>query len=314
LAILTPVIIGFGFNLMGFNGPEVLAATLAGVAVSGVLMAMFQSNAGGAWDNAKKSFEKGVEINGQKYYKGSDPHKAAVTGDTVGDPFKDTSGPSMNILIKLTAIVALVIAPLLVKEGMHGHAAEEETAAVNESQAPAADIKTLQGQFPVDAGHSFVSYTINHWMGRARGTMPVDTGMISMTGDPKTSSVFIQLDAASIASGSESRNETMRDTGWFFTQEHPKIVLRTNAIDEKFTHGNRYALNGELTIKGVTKSIAIPFNYLGEKVTNWGTKVYTFEGEAIVNRNDFNIGQPSLEFLGDEAKIEFTVESSIKIQ
>jgi K(+)-stimulated pyrophosphate-energized sodium pump len=113
LAILTPVVIGFGFNALGFNGAEVLAATLAGIAVCGVLMAMFQSNAGGAWDNAKKSFEKGVEINGQMYYKGSEPHKAAVTGDTVGDPFKDTSGPSMNILIKLTAIVSLVLAPLI---------------------------------------------------------------------------------------------------------------------------------------------------------------------------------------------------------
>jgi K(+)-stimulated pyrophosphate-energized sodium pump len=87
---------------------------LAGVTVSGVLMAIFQSNAGGAWDNAKKSFEEGVEINGQMYYKKSEPHKAAVTGDTVGDPFKDTSGPSLNILIKLMSIVALVIAPLLV--------------------------------------------------------------------------------------------------------------------------------------------------------------------------------------------------------
>jgi K(+)-stimulated pyrophosphate-energized sodium pump len=87
---------------------------LAGVTVTGVLMAIFQSNAGGAWDNAKKSFEEGVEINGKTYYKKSDPHKAAVVGDTVGDPFKDTSGPSLNILLKLMSVVALVIAPLLV--------------------------------------------------------------------------------------------------------------------------------------------------------------------------------------------------------
>src|SRR5690606_22890887 len=78
---------------------------------SGVLLGMFQNNAGGAWDNAKKSFEAGVEINGQMEYKGSDAHKASVTGDTVGDPFKDTSGPSMNILIKLMSIVSLIIAP-----------------------------------------------------------------------------------------------------------------------------------------------------------------------------------------------------------
>jgi K(+)-stimulated pyrophosphate-energized sodium pump len=107
LAIGTPLVVGMLY------GPEVLGGVLAGITVSGVLMAMFQSNAGGAWDNAKKSFEKGVEIDGKMYYKGSDPHKASVTGDTVGDPLKDTSGPSMNILIKLASIVALVIAPII---------------------------------------------------------------------------------------------------------------------------------------------------------------------------------------------------------
>ncbi|WP_345765620.1 sodium-translocating pyrophosphatase [Chryseobacterium endophyticum] len=107
IAIISPLLIGFIF------GPEVLGGFLAGATVSGVLMGMFQNNAGGAWDNAKKSFEKGVNINGETYYKGSEPHKASVTGDTVGDPFKDTSGPSMNILIKLMSIVSLVIAPTL---------------------------------------------------------------------------------------------------------------------------------------------------------------------------------------------------------
>jgi K(+)-stimulated pyrophosphate-energized sodium pump len=92
---------------------EMLGGYMAGVTVSGVLWAIFQNNAGGAWDNAKKSFEAGVEINGVMTYKGSEAHKAAVTGDTVGDPFKDTSGPSMNILIKLTCLIGLVIAPIL---------------------------------------------------------------------------------------------------------------------------------------------------------------------------------------------------------
>jgi K(+)-stimulated pyrophosphate-energized sodium pump len=107
IAILSPLIMGF------LLGPEALGGFLAGATVSGVLMGMFQNNAGGAWDNAKKSFEKGVEINGEMFYKKSEPHKASVTGDTVGDPFKDTSGPSMNILIKLMSIVSLVIAPTL---------------------------------------------------------------------------------------------------------------------------------------------------------------------------------------------------------
>jgi K(+)-stimulated pyrophosphate-energized sodium pump len=107
IAIVSPLVIGF------LLGPEVLGGFLAGATVSGVLMGMFQNNAGGAWDNAKKSFEKGVDINGETYFKKSEPHKASVTGDTVGDPFKDTSGPSMNILIKLMSIVSLVIAPTL---------------------------------------------------------------------------------------------------------------------------------------------------------------------------------------------------------
>ena len=107
IALLFPLAIGF------IVGPEALGGFLAGATVCGVLMGIFQNNAGGAWDNAKKSFEKGVEINGEIHYKKSDPHKASVTGDTVGDPFKDTSGPSMNILIKLMSIVSLVIAPTL---------------------------------------------------------------------------------------------------------------------------------------------------------------------------------------------------------
>jgi len=107
LAILTPIVVG------KFAGAEALGGLLAGVTVCGVLMAIFQSNAGGAWDNAKKMIEEGVEINGIKYSKGSDPHKAAVVGDTVGDPFKDTSGPSLNILIKLMSVVSLVMAPFL---------------------------------------------------------------------------------------------------------------------------------------------------------------------------------------------------------
>ena len=133
IAILSPMIMGFAF------GPEALGGFLAGATVSGVLMGMFQNNAGGAWDNAKKSFEKGVEINGQIYYKKSEPHKASVTGDTVGDPFKDTSGPSMNILIKLMSIVSLVLAPTLAQ--IHGYGVPEVKAPAKkvEMAVPAQD-------------------------------------------------------------------------------------------------------------------------------------------------------------------------------
>jgi K(+)-stimulated pyrophosphate-energized sodium pump len=135
IAILSPIIIGF------ILGPEALGGFLAGATVSGVLMGMFQNNAGGAWDNAKKSFEKGVDINGEMYYKKSEPHKASVTGDTVGDPFKDTSGPSMNILIKLMSIVSLVIAPTLAQVFDTKSNADRERAELNKKVQVTATIQ-----------------------------------------------------------------------------------------------------------------------------------------------------------------------------
>jgi K(+)-stimulated pyrophosphate-energized sodium pump len=135
MTILMPLIIGFGTGIATSDwslAAEVLGGYMAGVCVSGVLWAIFQNNAGGAWDNAKKSFEAGVMIDGEMTYKGSEAHKAAVTGDTVGDPFKDTSGPSMNILIKLTCLVGLVIAPILYENIKKSY--EDEEAKVEEAQ------------------------------------------------------------------------------------------------------------------------------------------------------------------------------------
>lgn len=131
MTIIFPLVIGLlplAFGVDGQYAAETLGGYMAGVTVSGVLWAIFQNNAGGAWDNAKKSFEAGVEIDGEMTFKGSDAHKAAVTGDTVGDPFKDTSGPSMNILIKLTCLVGLVIAPILSDHSENdAHSQIEET-------------------------------------------------------------------------------------------------------------------------------------------------------------------------------------------
>jgi K(+)-stimulated pyrophosphate-energized sodium pump len=137
ITIISPLIIGF------LLGPEALGGFLAGATVSGVLMGMFQNNAGGAWDNAKKSFEKGVEINGEMYFKKSEPHKASVTGDTVGDPFKDTSGPSMNILIKLMSIVSLVIAPTLAQMNA------KKVTPLPPSAGGTGQIKTIEATEPV---------------------------------------------------------------------------------------------------------------------------------------------------------------------
>ncbi len=163
ITIFSPILIGFTM------GPEALGGFLAGATVSGVLMGIFQNNAGGAWDNAKKSFEKGVEINGEMFYKKSEPHKASVTGDTVGDPFKDTSGPSMNILIKLMSIVSLVIAPSLAKI----HASK----AINEVKTQTVEISMIN----TDTTHS--------------AKLIVDTtNTITITADTKTLLQALQED------------------------------------------------------------------------------------------------------------------------
>ena len=146
ITIVAPILIGF------LMGAEALGSYMAGVAVSGVLWAIFQNNAGGAWDNAKKSFEAGVMIDGEMTYKGSDAHKAAVTGDTVGDPFKDTSGPSMNILIKLTCLVGLVIAPILGEMSDKGHHGIEE-ASIIQVEPEINFIETSEEQLEVEMMH-----------------------------------------------------------------------------------------------------------------------------------------------------------------
>ncbi|WP_275315438.1 sodium-translocating pyrophosphatase [Tenacibaculum bernardetii] len=146
LTIGFPLIIAFVPMLFGMNNlaiAEMLGGYMAGVTVSGVLWAIFQNNAGGAWDNAKKSFEAGVEIDGKMTYKGSDAHKAAVTGDTVGDPFKDTSGPSMNILIKLTCLIGLVIAPILGGHNIDANSHSEDITITKDGETVKVELKNV---------------------------------------------------------------------------------------------------------------------------------------------------------------------------
>lgn len=165
IAILSPIIIGFTL------GAEALGGFLAGATVSGVLMGMFQNNAGGAWDNAKKSFEKGVDINGEMFYKKSEPHKASVTGDTVGDPFKDTSGPSMNILIKLMSIVSLVIAPTLAQL----HSNEVATTSTNNKTEVTVEKNTNGGQ-------AFITALKNDGVINDNDEVLFDNGIFSING------------------------------------------------------------------------------------------------------------------------------------
>ncbi len=183
IALLSPLIIGFAF------GPEVLGGFLAGATVSGVLMGMFQNNAGGAWDNAKKSFEKGVEINGEMFYKKSDPHKASVTGDTVGDPFKDTSGPSMNILIKLMSIVSLVIAPTLAtiygkaeSKQVVKHEVIKEIAITNTDSATTLSVTAGQEEIKLATDKLIDALATDNLLKRDNFTLSVKKGIVSIDG------------------------------------------------------------------------------------------------------------------------------------
>jgi K(+)-stimulated pyrophosphate-energized sodium pump len=191
VALMSPVLIGFAF------GPEALGGFLAGITVSGVLMGIFQNNAGGAWDNAKKSFEKGVEIDGKMEYKGSDAHKASVTGDTVGDPFKDTSGPSMNILIKLTSIVALIIAPhIAINSGAHGaetHQAVEE-------------VEVVEERLIEDAGNEF-----NMHIDGISGVVMAHHLQIELTDMQRVAHVMIHIDPRELSEQIGTEGEFMFD-------------------------------------------------------------------------------------------------------
>jgi K(+)-stimulated pyrophosphate-energized sodium pump len=302
LAIVVPVIVGF------LAGPSVLAAVLAGVAVSGVLMAMFQSNAGGAWDNAKKSFEKGVEINGQMYYKGSEPHKAAVTGDTVGDPFKDTSGPSMNILIKLTSIVALVIAPMI---SHHTMPEETDKKSGNVELMNYTDLRKLSGTYVFDRSHSTVSFDIRHFLSTTKGSMNVDSGAIVLSDDLRNASLSIILAASSINTSNTERDQHLRSDDYLNVTKYPAIKFYSDSIVEIKDSLYKYKTIGNLTIKDVTRRIEIPFNFLGETPRTENPSIYTFEGEVVINREEFHVGGPS-KALGKDVKIHFSIETQKK--
>lgn len=303
IALITPVLVGFAF------GPEVLGGLLAGVTVSGVLMGIFQNNAGGAWDNAKKSFEKGVVINGETFYKKSEPHKASVTGDTVGDPFKDTSGPSMNILIKLMSIVSLVIAPYIAGKVVTG---TENVAAVQTAATPkanSADPTELQGVYKVDGAHSAVDFSLRHIVTNTKGTINIDSGWVDFNGGKK---IYIQMDVKSLNTQNSYRDEHLKGNDFFAVANHPKIVFESSEVVKDSLAGEFvYIAKGKLTMHGVTKDTDVKFNYLGAKQENFGEmgtfKIAGFEGKTVINRADFGIGQPG-GMAGDEVTIAIQLE------
>jgi len=308
IALITPVIVGFGFQgvFEHVSSAEMLGGLLAGVTVSGVLMGIFQNNAGGAWDNAKKSFEEGVEINGVMEYKGSEAHKASVTGDTVGDPFKDTSGPSMNILIKLMSIVALIIAPHIAVEDHVASAGEtvvvEEVIAVEEMN----DLAELTGDWKIDNAHTYADFTIRHFLANSKGTVNNITGNINFGDDYHMGSVNIVIDVNSMDTGNEERDKHLMSDDFFDVEKYPNITFKSNSI-ERLADG--YLVKGLLTIKDKAGDAEIKFEYLGSQESPFkdGLFIAALEGEMVIDRNDFGIvGYSGV--LGDEVTILISSE------
>lgn len=304
IALLTPVIVGFVF------GPEVLGGLLAGVTVSGVLMGIFQSNAGGAWDNAKKSFEKGVKINGEMFYKKSEPHKASVTGDTVGDPFKDTSGPSMNILIKLMSIVSLVIAPYIAETSVAGKTIDAPVAVAVKEYSDK-DFNELQGFYKVDGAHSAVDFSIKHIVTNTKGTISIDSGWVDFQGGKK---IYIQMDVKSLNTQNSYRDDHLKGDDFFVAGKNPKMIFEASEIvKDTLSKDFNHIAKGKLTMKGITKDADVHFNYVGAKeedYTKMGSGKFHiggFEGKTVIKRSDYGIGESGAG-LGDNVTINITLE------
>ena len=307
LTIGFPLAIAFIPMLFGMDNmmiAEMLGGYMAGVTVSGVLWAIFQNNAGGAWDNAKKSFEAGVMINGEMTHKGSAAHEAAITGDTVGDPFKDTSGPSMNILIKLTCLIGLVIAPIL-----GGHSSEDkvkvlETVVVVE-EVVKSNTAELQGVWLLDASHSYVDFSIRHFLAKSKGSFQKIQGVIDFSDTP---SMNVTIDVESINTSNENRDSHLRSDEYFDTAKFPTMTF----VSKSFNNiGNGMSVTGDLTIRDITKEIEFPLIYLGKQDTGRGYPSAAFEGEITIKRTEFGVGKEGVS-LGDEVTIEFSLELNPK--
>ncbi len=313
LIVVIPMFLGYDNKLIA----EMLGGYMAGVTVSGVLWAVFQNNAGGAWDNAKKSFEAGVMINGEMTYKGSEAHKAAVTGDTVGDPFKDTSGPSMNILIKLTCLIGLVIAPILgghtndnVKEDLPTPeiGIEEKATLYDEdgNKIILKDIAELQGEWILDQAHSYVDFSIRHLLATSKGSFQKVTGNVNF--DNENTAIEIVMDVNSIYTGNEKRDKHLRSDEFFDVEKYPTIKFVSNNV-VKTKEG--YVANGKLTMRDVTKDVSFNFVYLGKQDTPWGFPSAAFNGTLTVNKNDFGLTYGG-SILGEEVTVEYSFELNPK--
>jgi K(+)-stimulated pyrophosphate-energized sodium pump len=316
IALVVPLLVGFGFKdvFENISSAEILGGLLAGVTVSGVLMGIFQNNAGGAWDNAKKSFEKGVEINGKMEYKGSEPHKASVTGDTVGDPFKDTSGPSMNILIKLMSIVSLVIAPHIAVDGHGAHdTAEtmiEEIVVVDEVEVVKKDLNELKGAWTIDASHSYIDFEIRHLLATSKGSFDEIAGTVDFSQGMEQAVIDVKINANSVNTRNNERDDHLRNEDFFDVNNFSEILFKSNSIEMT---EDGYVAKGELKIKDVTKAVELPFEYGGFQVSPFDSTLHVASviGSITVDRRDFGMTYgPGV--LGNEVVIHLAVELNQK--
>jgi K(+)-stimulated pyrophosphate-energized sodium pump len=283
---------------------EMLGGYMAGVTVSGVLWAIFQNNAGGAWDNAKKSFEAGVEINGVMTYKGSEAHKAAVTGDTVGDPFKDTSGPSMNILIKLTCLIGLVIAPIL---GGHTDEAHAEEVTVNTEE-----VITEEVVAPID-NNNLIEWTGRKVGGSHTGTLAITESTVKVEEGIVTGALTIDMKSikcTDIEPGEDNDKLIghLSATDFFAIDSIPTAsFVVTSAIKDQ-ENEDYYTITGDLTIRGITNPIEFP-----AIVINQNGKTF-IDASFAFDRTDYGIEYGSRSIIGKLAGKFIYDEIELKIK
>lgn len=307
LTIVTPVIIGFTM------GPEALGSYMAGVTVSGVLWAIFQNNAGGAWDNAKKSFEAGVMIDGEMTYKGSDAHKAAVTGDTVGDPFKDTSGPSMNILIKLTCLVGLVIAPLLAQYYAEADVVSEETteASVRGNEEGFTVDETTMSLTPADvnvegATHMEVENGLVHWEaskvgGKHNGVVKVRDGRVAVKDDQIVEGVvriaMSSINVIDLKDREKNQNlvNHLKSEDFFAVDQFPYAIFHIEKSRGKLSDGT-IEVKGTMNIRGISNSEKFKMEVQPANAEGTSMKMV---GEFKLDRSKYNVRYRSGKFFDD---------------
>ncbi len=250
IALVVPVIVGFLF------GPEVLGGLLAGVTVSGILMGIFQNNAGGAWDNAKKSFEQGVEIDGKIVGKESDAYKAAVTGDTVGDPFKDTSGPSMNILIKLMSIVSLVIAPHISLDNTT--ATEAELMGVVEEATSYYEVNLIDGEYAIEAYENYVTWQVMNEEVKHSGSVPIKKGTLKIEnnkiveGQVTVDMTNIMIDNFGEEGDVSELMAHLKNEDYFDVNQFPEAKITFHWLDGS---GLEQIMLGEMLIKDIPNTV-----------------------------------------------------------